>query len=262
MFDSRGRSIDPRFGANVLRSDGGRGEHAKRFRYTITWTSLTAHLELRCANELMPAAAAGKAVQGVKPASLVALAGVAPPPRILRPETRSDSIGRWEMVVPKMVRADRVSPPLNEAAPFANYRNGDVYPPISIPMFASLGNPSSPFLSRALSSIGRRTRSLLAGPAKPIDRSRLDSPWFSLANGRASRSQVLQLNAPSSPIPAENQIAKNGDIEGRHALRELLLSKVTSTLRGHSRSANSTFESGGAVVESPDKAGTRESVLL
>jgi hypothetical protein len=265
MFDSRGRSVDPRFGVNVPRSDGGRTEPAKRFRFAITWTSLTAHLELRDAAELM-SAAAGKSPQGVKQSSLAALAGVAAPPRIQRPETQSDSSARWEMVVPKMVRADRVSPALTNAAPFADHRNGDVYPPISIPTFASAGNPLSPLLSRTLAVIGRRTRSLLAGPAKPVEIapfwSRLDATQLTIANGRASRLQVLQLNAPSSPIPAKNQVVKNEDIKDRRAVRELLLSKIISTLRSHSRSVNSTFESGGAVVEGSDKERTRESVLL
>src|SRR5947209_5102864 len=131
MFDTRGRSVDPRFGFNVPRSIGGRAELAQRFRFATTWASLTAHLELREAAELM-SAAARESAQGVKQASLAAIAGVAAPSWSQRPETRSDSNARWEMVVPKMVRADRVPPALSKAAPFADHRNGDVDPRLSI----------------------------------------------------------------------------------------------------------------------------------
>ena len=76
------------------------------------------------------------------------LAAVAPPARILRPETHADSQGRWEMIDPKMVRANRLSPALNEAASFAKHRNGDAHPPIAIPAFASIGSPTSLFFRK------------------------------------------------------------------------------------------------------------------
>jgi hypothetical protein len=247
MRDSMRRSVDPRFGVNVPRSDGRRTEEARSFRFAVTWTSVTAHLELREAAE-RTSAPAGKTTQAAKhnQASLPALAVITVPPRIQKPETRSESSARWEMVVPKMVRADRVSRALIKAAPFTDQlRNGDVYRPISIPTFASLDTPLTSFLSRALTVIERRTRSLLAGPAKAKDAipswSRLDSPRLALSNGRASRLQVLRLNAPSSPIPSENQFATNEDTKDRHAVRELLLSKIVRTLRGRSQSVDSTF---------------------
>ena len=239
MFDSRGRSADSRFGVNAPRSGGRRTEPAKPFHFAITWTSLTGHLELREAVE-RTSATAGHLARETKQSSLGTFAGIAIPP-IDRPETRSDSKARWEMVVPKMVRADHGSKALT--APITDNRNGDIYPPFSIPTWTCIDNAQRPLLSRAFAAIGRRTRSLLAGPAKTVDAvpvwPRPDSSRLALANGRASRFQVLQLSAPSSSISAENQIALPEGIEGiedRHAARELLLSKITSTLRSHSRS--------------------------
>jgi hypothetical protein len=247
MRDSLRRSVDPRFGVNVPRSDGYRTEPAKSFRFAVTWTSVTAHLELREAAE-WTSTTAGKTTQAVKhnQSSVASFAAVAVPPLIQKPETWPESSARWEMVVPKMVRADRVSQALTKAAPFTDQlRNGDVCLPISIPTFASLDTLLPPFLSRALAVIGRRTRSLLAGPAKPVDAvpswSRLDSPRLALASGRASRLQVLQLNTPSSPMPGENQFATNENTNERHAARELLLSKIARTARGRSQRVDSTL---------------------
>jgi hypothetical protein len=254
MVDLTGRSIDPRFGVNAPRSGGRSREPAARFRFAITWTSLTAHLELREAAE-WTWAVLGERAEGVKQSSLAALAEVAVPALIQRPETRFDSSARWEMVVPKMVRADRLSPALTEAAPLTDHRNGDVHPPIAIPTFASAGNPLSPLLSRVLSVIGRRTRPLLAGPANPTETepfwSGLDAPQSTIANNRAS-----------SPIAARNQIAETAGINDRRAVRELLLAKITGTLRNHPRDVDSVPERGAAVAAGPDKGRTRESILL
>ena len=240
------RTVDPRFGVDVPRSDGRRTERAKSFRFAVTWTSLTAHLELREAVARTSAAAA-KAAPAAKynQANLRTLAVITVPSAIEKPETQSESTGRWEMVVPKMVRADRVPRALTKAAPFGDeLRNGDVNRPIPIPAFASLGTPLPPFLSKVLAVIGRRTRALLAAPDKPVDApswSRPDSPRLGFANGAASRSQVLQLNAPNSSIPGEETFAPNEDAKDRNAVRELLLSKITKALRDRSQSPKSTF---------------------
>ena len=241
MFDSRGRSADPRFGVNASRSNGRRTEPAKPFHFAITWTALTSHLTLRDAVERTSATASHPARE-MKQQSFAALADIAVTP-LERPETRSDSEARWEMVVPKMVRPERGSKALPKA-PIHDNRNRDTYPPIYTPTLTFLDNARTPLLSRAFAAIGRRTRLLLAGPAKIIDAtiplwSRLDSPGFALANGTASRLQVLQLSAPSPSISVENRVAQEGGLEDRHALRELLLSKITSTLRSQSRRAES-----------------------
>lgn len=238
MFDSRGRSADPQFGANAPCSNGRRGE-PKPFHFAIRWTSLTGHLALRQAVERTSAKVSHSAGEIKKP-SFAALAGIAVTP-LERPEARRDSDARWEMVVPKMIRPDRGSIAL-PAAPITDNRNRDIYPPIYTPTLTSLDNTRTPLLSRAFAAIGRRTRLLLAGPAKTIDAipfwSRLDSPEFALANGRVSRLQVLQLSAPTPSVSAEN-IAQGEGTKDRHAVRELLLSKITSTLRSQSRRADS-----------------------
>jgi hypothetical protein len=240
MFDSRGRSADPRFGVSAPCSEGGPTEPAKPFHFAITWKSLTGHLTLREAVERTSATASHPAGE-MKQASFAARAGIAATP-LERPETRCDSDARWEMVVPKMVRPDRGSKAL-PTAPIADNRNRDIYPPIYPPTLPCLDNPRTPLLSRAFAAIGRCTRLLLAGPAKTIDPiplwSRLDSPGFALANGRASGLQVLQLSAPGPSISAQDPIAQQEGLKDRHAVRELLLSKITSTLRSQSRSAHS-----------------------
>jgi len=239
MFDSRGRSADPQFGANAPCSNGRRTEPAKPFHFAITWTSLTDHLALRQAVERTSRTVSHSAAEMKEP-SFAALAGIAAKP-LERPETRCDSDARWEMVVPKMVRPDRGSKAL-PAAPINAYRNREIYPPIYTPTLISLDHVRTPLLSRAFAAVGRYTRLLLAGPAKTVDViplwSRLDPPGFALANGRASRLQVLQLSAPSPSISAEN-IAQQEGTKDRHAVRELLLSKITSTLRNQSRRAGS-----------------------
>jgi len=239
MFDSRGRLADPRFGLNAPCSNVRCTEPAKPFHFAITWTSLTGHLALREAVE-RTSATARHPVGDTKQPSFAALAGIAVMP-LKRPETRCDSDARWEMVVPKMVRPDRASKALPRA-PITDNCNRDIYPPIYTPTLTCLDNIRAPLLSRAFAAIGRRTRLLLAGPAKTIDAipfwSRLDSPACALANGRASRLQVLQLSAPSPSTSAES-IAQREGPKDRLAVRELLLSKITSTLRSQSRRADS-----------------------
>ena|SRR5579859_8012690 len=239
MFDSRGRSADSRFGDNAPCSNGPRTEPAKPFHFAITWKSLTGHLALREAVQRTSTTASNWAGE-IKQPSFAALAGVAVTP-LERPETRCDSDARWEMVVPKMVRPDRGSMVL-PTTPITDNRNRDNYSPIYTPTLTGADNIRTPLISRAFAAIGRCTRVLLAGPARTIDAipfwSRLDSPWFALANGRASRLQVLQLSAPSPSISAEN-IAQQESAQDRHAVRELLLSKITSRLRSQSRSADS-----------------------
>jgi hypothetical protein len=239
MLDSRGRSADPQFGANAPCSNGRRTEPAKTFQFAIKWTSLTGHLALRQAVERTSATVSHSAGE-MKQASFAAPVNIAVTP-LERPETRCDSDARWEMVVPKMVRPDRGSIAL-PMKPITDNRNRDICPPIYAPTLTCLDNIRTPVLSRALAAIGRCTRLLLAGPAKTIDAipfwSRLDSPGFALANGRASRLQVLQLSAPSPSISGGN-IAQQEGTHDRHAVRELLLSKITSRLRSQSRSADS-----------------------
>jgi hypothetical protein len=240
MFNSRGQSADPRFGVNAPCFDGRRTEPAKPFHFAITWTSLTGHLALREASERASTTASQPAGETKQP-SFAALAGIAVTP-LERPEPRRDSDARWEMVVPKMIRPDRGSKAL-PTAPITGNRNRDIYPPIYTPTLPCFDNARTPLLSRAFAAIGRRTRLLLAGPAKTVDvippSCFIDSPGFALANGGASHLQVLQLSAPSSSISARNPIAQQEGLKDRHAVRELLLSKITSRLRSQSQGADS-----------------------
>lgn len=231
MFDSKGSSVEPRFGVNVPPSDAHRAKPAKSFRFGVTWTSLTAGLQLRPAAELT-SAAAGE-YQKANQSSLAALAAAAREPLNQGAQTRPDN-ARWEMVVPKMVRPERASPELIKAASPVQHRNHEIYTAIPVSTPASLRKPLPESLASVLAAIGRRTKSLLAGPGKPIDTAPVWShfdPQRLAFTARASRLQVLQLSAPSSPIPAETHNAKNKDRENRHAVRELLLSKITSRLR-------------------------------
>ena len=197
MFESKDRAADPRFGVNVPCSGDCPTEPAKRFRFAITWTSLTAQLALRKADERTSATA----LQPVREISLTAPAGMAVTP-LSGPETRSDSNARWEMVVPKMVRPDPGSKAL-VPAPITGYRNGATYSPMSLPTLTHLENARSPLLSRAFAVIERRAKALLAGPSKPTD----------AISGRSSRLQVLPLNGASFRIPSETQIARIEDFQ-------------------------------------------------
>ena len=240
MLDSRVRSADPRFGVNAPCSDASRTEPAKPFHFAITWTSLTSRLSLREAVDRTSATSSHPASEMEQP-NFAALAGIAATP-IERPQAQRDSDARWEMVVPKMVRPDRASKAL-PPSPITDNRNRDIHPPIYAPTLTCLDNARTPLLSRAFAALGKRTKLLRAGPAKTIDAiplwSRFDLPGFALANGRASRLQVLQLSAPSPAFSLENPIAQQEGLQDRHAVRELLLSKITSTLRSQSRNVDS-----------------------
>lgn len=192
MQDSTGKSVAPRFGVNGPRSGSGRAEQAKSFHFAVTWTSVAAHLNL------IEAVAVNS-----NQATLAAVAAVAVLPPIQKPQVQPESSARWEMVVPKMDRVNRIPQVSTNVDPDARQLgNGDVYPPPSIPALAGILNTQpAPFLTRAFALMGRR--------------------------GRASKLQLLQLNAPGSPSPDD----KPAD---RHAGRELLLSKITQSLRSRS----------------------------
>lgn len=192
--------VAPRFGVNAPRSSVAPVEPMKPFRFVVSWTSLTATLSLREARA-MDAAPANRTVL---PAVMVPLPV---PPR----ETPAASSARWEMVVPKMVRVNGAPRALPAEAPHDRHADH--------PMFAS---SEAPFLSRAFSSMGRRTKALLMAPAQTME---VIPPPPSHTNGRPSRLQILQLNDPIPPV-------ETAGAEDRYAVRELLLSKIARTLRG------------------------------
>jgi len=198
MQESTRRSVAPRFGVNGSRV-GGCLKPATSFTFPVKWTSLTAHLSLLNAAESAPATATKAAAAATHhQASMAAVASVAVLPAIQKPAVRSEPGARWEMVVPKMDRAARISQTAAKAVPYP-----EVYPPVSIPKLAGLPVASPAYLTKALVFIGMRTR---------------------LPGRRSNRFQTLQLNAPA-PLT----------IPDRHEGRELLLSKITTSLRSLSR---------------------------
>jgi hypothetical protein len=189
MQDSRRRSVAPRFGVNKPRSGSGRAEPSKNFHFAVTWASVTAHLSLIESADLKTAA-----VFESNQASLAAVAAVAVVPVAPQPQAQSESKARWEMVVPRMDRANRVPRALPSGADYD-------YPPASIPaMPGLLTTPPAPLLTRAMAALGMR--------------------------GRVSHLQVLRLNAPSPESPVDKTVNQG---------RELLLSKITKSLRGRAQ---------------------------
>jgi hypothetical protein len=170
MQDSTRRSVAPRFGVNGPRSAHGRAEASKSFHFPVTWASVTSHLNLIEAAELRTTAT----VESHK-ASLAAAAAVAVVAPVPQAQVSAESKARWEMVVPKMDRANRL--------PQASHD----YPPASIPAMPALPTaPPAPFLTRALAVVGMR--------------------------GRASNLQVLQLNAPAPASPPAKAVNEGREL--------------------------------------------------
>jgi hypothetical protein len=183
MQDSTRRSVAPRFGVNGPRSSSGGAEPSKNFHFAVTWASVTAHLSLIESADLKTAARVER-----KQASRAAAAAVAVGPQVQQPQAQSEVKARWEMVVPKMDRVNRIP----QAA--ANGANHD-YPPPAIPAMPALPvAASAPFLRRALAVMGMR--------------------------GRAGTLQALQLNAAS---PAEKPVN-----EGRELLLSKITKSLRS----------------------------------
>jgi hypothetical protein len=185
-------------GPNTRHGGGRRAEQPRCFHFTVTWSSLTAHLQLRETTGRTYAKPSQSQALTSATRSIPAVA------RIPEPELS----GRWEMVVPKMVRtgpksfasASSFRPPQTAAGSS---------PSSSPPMFANFG--AQPFLSRAFSVIGQRTRALLAGPAP----------------------------APPTPAPAlVPLVAASQELHDRRAARELLLSQIAKALHSRPPSAS------------------------
>jgi len=190
MQDSTRRSVAPRFGVNGPRLGSGRAEPSKSFHFVVTWASVTAHLSLIEAADLKTPATVES-----HGASLAAVAAVAVVPHMPPPPVRSESKARWEMVVPKMDRVNRVP----QALPGGNDYD---YPPASIPaMPGLLTTPPAPLLTRAMAMIGMR--------------------------GRSSNLQSLQLNAPSPVSPADKTVN-----EGRELLLSKITKSLRSRAQG------------------------------
>jgi len=175
MQDSKRRSVAPRFGVNGPRSTGGGAEPSKSFHFAVTWASVTAHLSLIEGADLRSAAKVEH-----KQASRAAAAAVSVAPQVQQTQTQSEAKARWEMVVPKMDRLNRIPQAVTNGA------DRD-YPPPAIPEMPALPvAPPAPFLSRALAVMGMR--------------------------GRAANLQVLQLNAASPASPAGKPVNERREL--------------------------------------------------
>ena len=168
------------------------GDRPHRFAFPVTWTSLTASLQLD--------EGTSHAVEIESAALELVLRASAPPPP---PPNTND---RWEMVVPQMVRTrDKTFEPVAETS-------RRVPPPVDSrllppPLFASFQTQS--LFSRALSMFGRRT-------PPPEEQTRLP---------------VVARREPPHPQPAPKPALSPAEMEARRAARELLLSKIARAVR-------------------------------
>jgi hypothetical protein len=153
--------------------DGRGKEQPRDFSFAVTWDSLTAQLQPReIASHSRAARSAPSALTVVTP---VEIPLAAPPPAV--------SNGRWEMVVPKMVRtgprtfarADEPSPnrfPMNRPAPAPQ-------PTLETPTFGNYGADAQ--RPKAFAAFGRRARALLSAPDPAEEQNRLTARemWLS-----------------------------------------------------------------------------------
>jgi hypothetical protein len=172
------------------------GEQPHGFVFPVTWNSLTASLAL----DEAPVATSKSPLEihlESELLELVAAPHVASPPRTEPPPPGAN--GRWEMVVPQMVRTrnktfEPVADSPRSVAPPSDPR---LLPP---PLFSSF-QPQSLF-SRAVSLFGRRPQ------------------------------RLLESAAPPEPPPPSRPTVSPAEMEARRAARELLLSKIARSMRG------------------------------
>lgn len=176
---------------------GPTGEQPHRFVFPVTWNSLTAPLAL----DEAPVAKSKSRLEIHLDSELLELVAAprasAPPPA----PPPSGANGRWEMVVPQMVRTqNRTFEPVGDSPrgvpPPSDPR---LLPP---PLFSSFQTQS--LFSRAVSMFGRRPQALLESPATP---------------------EPARLPPPRPAVSA-------AEMEARRAARELLLSKIARSVRG------------------------------
>jgi hypothetical protein len=150
-----------------------RTEQPRSFSFAVTWDSLTAQLHPR--EITSPSRAARNAPSALTVVTQVELPLAAPPP--------AASNGRWEMVVPKMVRtgprtfarADEPSPnrfPMSRPAPAPQ-------PILETPTFGNYGADAQH--PKAFAAFGRRALALLTAPdpAEEQDRLTAREMWLS-----------------------------------------------------------------------------------
>lgn len=177
------------------------GGQPRRFAFPVTWHSLTASLAL----DEAPFTKSRSPLEIHLESELLELVAT---PRVSTPPS-SGTNGRWEMVVPQMVRTqNRTFEPVDDSP-------RSVQPPsdprlLPPPLFSNCQTQS--MFSRALSMFGKRTRPLLESAAPP----------------EPSRLPVVARSEPVRPQPTLSP----AEMEARRAARELLLSKIARSMRG------------------------------
>jgi hypothetical protein len=216
-------------GAKSSLPDAGR---AKRFRFAVTWSSLTAHLDpCEIGDPIERGGTSIEAATYVQPTVISPARFNAP---IVLAEREAAPEARWEMVVPKMVRPEPVvtvrSVPARHLAPSSAERFSTDTSPSPIASF----QPSKTLLLRALAAIGRSSRKLLVAP----DAQSAAKPQVH-THGRVI--QTLGLNAPEPIAPA---VAATDEIRNPSGPTELALSRLINALNRRSSISDQPRRSG------------------
>jgi hypothetical protein len=207
----------------------------KHFRFAVSWSALTANLEpCKLDSWLDSASPAAEPVvyaqsMALSPPSFVA------PPWIQQPEAaESESVDRWEMVVPKMVRPH--TKPVAEIRLHPTNRLGHFGLETSSGHAVESAKPL--LLARVLSAIERRARTLLPLTAlRPPVSASIFIPFRQLSpTVRAglvpavSGTHLVRLNTPS-PIPDGNLGGALEPNRSQPTTRESALSKIRNALK-------------------------------
>ncbi len=199
---------------------------AKHFRFAVTWSSLTAHLE-PCEIHDLAEATSAPIEEACVPSSVLSPASLMAPLAAQNHPAASAPDGRWEMVVPKMVR---LNPKPVTTIPSR--------PAIQVAAIASEANAhasahSKPLFSRVLTAIGQGSRRLLTAPDE-----QLAAEPAARTNGHANGGglQTLQLNRPA-PISEGDFTAHPEDARHRPAAIESALTRIINGLNRRSERA-------------------------
>jgi hypothetical protein len=216
--------------------DAGRAKH---FRFAVTWSSLTAHLEPCEINDLAEATS-----PPIQASTYIQESALSPASRIASPLSQNEDAesapdARWEMVVPRMVRP--------------HPRPGPTVPSLPMMKTAPSGidfQPPKPLLLRALAAIGRGSRKLLAGPEIQLAAEPMVALPYVPQSARAF--QTLGLNAPAPILP--DQAAPAEEAKNRRVAIELALARLISALNRRSERAGSFAAS---MSDEPGRSGLR-----
>jgi hypothetical protein len=213
---------------------------AKHFHFAVTWSSLTAHLEPCEIQDLAEATRAPIEAASYVQSSAPSPASLMAPVAARNHPAASASDGRWEMVVPKMVRlnpkpaATVPSRPMIQAAAV-----GRGAASAHAEMFAFTSQVhSKPLFSRVLTAIGQGSRRLLAAPDVQVAAEPAGSAVRANGHTNGGALQTLQLNGPA-PILQENHATLQEQAKNRPAAVESALARIINGLNRRSERAGS-----------------------